>query len=109
MLNIFSRWPQARRCRYARRSGAARAAGSPPPAPRPAAPAPGIALPQARRLYPRLGRQQAMLLLWIVISAALPAVALVLNTSGHKRLLHPVGGNGVPSPPSRSMPMRPTR
>jgi hypothetical protein len=50
-----------------------------------------------------------MLLLWIVISAALPAVALVLNTSGHKRLLHPVGGNGVPSPPSRSMPMRPTR
>jgi hypothetical protein len=36
----------------------------------------GIALPQARRRYPRLGWQQAMLLLWVVISAALVAVAL---------------------------------
>jgi hypothetical protein len=59
---------------------------------RPAAPRPrrtrrhprrGIAPPQARRRYPRLGRQQAMFLLWVVISAALVAVALVLNTSGH--------------------------
>jgi hypothetical protein len=47
----------------------------------------GIALPQARRRYPRLGWQQAMLLLWAVISAALVAVALVLNTSGCPRLL----------------------
>ena len=36
---------------------------------------PGTALPQARRLYPRLGQQQA-LLLWVVISAGLLAVAL---------------------------------
>jgi len=27
--------------------------------------------------------QQAMLLLWVVISAGMLAVALVLNTSGH--------------------------
>jgi hypothetical protein len=47
-------------------------------------PRPGRALPQPRRLYRRLGRQQAMLLLWAVISAALLAVALALTTSGHK-------------------------
>jgi hypothetical protein len=35
----------------------------------------GIALPQARRLYPRLGLQQAMLLLWVVISAGRPQPA----------------------------------
>ena len=38
------------------------------------------ALPQARRLYPRLGQQQAMLLLWVVITAGMLAVALILNT-----------------------------
>ena len=43
----------------------------------------GIASPQARRLYPRLGLQQAMVLLWVVITAGLLAVALILNTSGH--------------------------
>ena len=43
----------------------------------------GIAPQQARRLSPRLGLQQAMLLLWVVISAGALAVALVLNTSGH--------------------------
>ena len=42
----------------------------------------GTVFPQPRRLYPRLGWQQAMLL-WAVISAALLAVALILNTSGH--------------------------
>ena len=51
----------------------------------------GIALPQARRRYPRLGWQQAMLLLWVVISAALVAVALVLNTSGHKACIQSMG------------------
>src|SRR5215472_8478039 len=34
----------------------------------------GTVFPQPRRLYPRLGRQQAMLLLWPVISAGLVAV-----------------------------------
>ena len=50
-----------------------------------------IALPQTRRLYRRLGRQQAMLLLWAVISAALLAVALVLNTSGHQACIQSIG------------------
>ena len=65
----------------------------------------GIALPQARRRYPRLGWQQAMLLLWVVISAAL--VALVLNTSGHKACIQSMG-TACPSPPSHSMPTHPT-
>jgi hypothetical protein len=42
-----------------------------------------MALPQARRLYPRLGLSQAMLLLWVLTSAGMIAVALVLNTSSH--------------------------
>ena len=63
----------------------------------------GIALPQARRLYPRLGLQQAMLLLWAVISAALLAIALVLNTSGHKACIQSMG-TACPSPPSHSGP-----
>ena len=60
-------------------------------------PRPGRALPQARRLYPRLGRQQAMLLLWAVISAALLAVALVLSTSGPKACIQSIG-TACPSP-----------
>jgi Protein of unknown function (DUF3040) len=63
----------------------------------------GIALPQARRLYPRLGLQQAMLLLWVVVSAALLAIALVLNTSGHKACIQSMG-TACPSPPSHSGP-----
>ena len=43
----------------------------------------GTVFPQARRLYPRLGLPLAMVLLWVVISAGMLAVALVLNTSGH--------------------------
>jgi hypothetical protein len=92
MLDIFSRlaageempvrekirvrrgWPTAYRPRRARRH-----------------PRRGRALPQARWLYPRLGRQQAMLLLWVVISAGLFAVALVLNTSGQKACIRPMG------------------
>ena len=57
----------------------------------------GTAFPQPRRLYPRLGRQQAMLLLWAVISAGLLAVALVLNTSGHKTCIRSIG-TACPSP-----------
>jgi hypothetical protein len=51
----------------------------------------GIAFPQARRLYPRLGWQQAILLLWAVISAALITAALALSTSGHKTCARPMG------------------
>jgi hypothetical protein len=57
----------------------------------------GTALPQARRLYQRLGWQQAMLLLWVVISAGLLAVALVLNNSGHKACIQSMG-MACPSP-----------
>jgi hypothetical protein len=57
----------------------------------------GTALPQARGLYARLGWQQAMLLLWVVISAALLAIALVLNTSGHNACTRSMG-TACPSP-----------
>ncbi len=84
MLHIFSRlaageeMPAGERIRVTRGRSAARR-------PRRARSHPrrGIASPQARRLYPRLGLQQAMVLLWVVITAGLLAVALVLNTSGH--------------------------
>ena len=84
MLNIFSRlaageeMPAGEKIRVRRGQPAA-------PRPRPARRHLrwGIAPLQARRLYPRLGLQQAMLLLWVVISAGALAVALVLNTSGH--------------------------
>jgi hypothetical protein len=55
------------------------------------------AFPQPRRLYPRLGWQQAMLLLWTVISAALLTAALALTTSGHKTCARPMG-TACPSP-----------
>src|SRR5689334_24920586 len=57
----------------------------------------GIALPQARRLYARLGWQQTMLLLWAVISAALPTAAPALNISGHKTCIR-LMGTACPSP-----------
>jgi len=63
----------------------------------------GIALPQARRLYARLGWQQNMLLLWAVISAALITVALVLNASGHKTCVQSIG-MACPSAQSHSGP-----
>ena len=63
----------------------------------------GRALPQPHRLYPHLGWQQAMpLLLWVVISAGLLAVALVLNNSGHKACIQ-LMGTVCPSP---SIPQR---
>jgi len=51
----------------------------------------GIAPRQASRLYRRLGWQQTMLLLWAVISAALLATALALNTSSHKACTQSMG------------------
>ncbi len=64
----------------------------------------GIALPQPRRLYPRLGLSQAMLLLWVVISAGGLAVALVLNTSGHNASCIRSVGTACLSPPFGSGP-----
>ncbi len=63
----------------------------------------GIALLQARRLYPRLGLQQAMLSLWVVITAGILAVALVLNTSGHNACIQSTG-TACPSPTSHGLP-----
>ena len=51
---------------------------------------------RGRRLYPRLGLQQAMLL-WVVITAGILAVALVLSTSGHKGCIQSMG-TACPSP-----------
>ena len=36
----------------------------------------------ARRLFPRLGLQQTMLLLWLTVTIAVLAIALVLNRGG---------------------------
>jgi len=65
----------------------------------------GIALPQSRQPYARLGWQQAMLLLWVVVSAGLLAIALALNTSGHNACIQSMG-TACPSPPSHSGPGR---
>jgi hypothetical protein len=51
----------------------------------------GIARPQPRRLCAQLGRQQAMLLLGAVISAALLTAALALNASGHTTCAQSLG------------------
>jgi hypothetical protein len=70
MLHIFSRlaageeMPAGERIRVTRGRSAARR-------------------PRRAQSHPRLGLQQAMVLLWVVITAGLLAVALVLNTSGH--------------------------
>src|SRR5215471_3260497 len=49
-----------------------------------------IAFPLACRRYPRLGWQQAMLMLWAVVSAALLTAALVHNASGPKTCARPM-------------------
>jgi len=62
----------------------------------------GTVFPQARRLYARLGWQQAMLVLWAVISAALLTVALILNASGPKTCIQSIRtACPPPSAPSR--------
>ena len=63
--------------------------------------------PRRARRHPRLGLQQATLLLWVVISAGLLAVALVLSTSGYKGCIQSMG-TACPSPPPQSMPTHPT-
>ena len=67
----------------------------------------GTARPQARRLYPRLGRQQAILLLWAVTTAALLTVALLLNTSGHNACIQSIGTT-CPSPRPTVAPVAPS-
>lgn len=84
MLNIFTRLAADEEMPAREKTGVRR--GWPPARPRRARrhPRRGTVFPQARRLYARLGWQQAMLLLWAVTSAGLLALALLLNTSGHK-------------------------
>jgi hypothetical protein len=55
----------------------------------------GPALRRPRQLYLRLGWQQAVLLVWVVVSAGLIAVALVLNAGGHGACTHQAGGGCV--------------
>ena len=61
----------------------------------------GTAFPLARRPYLRLGRPQAILLLWAVTTAAMLTVAVLLNTSGHNACIQSIGTE-CPSPPSHS-------
>src|SRR5690348_1928119 len=68
----------------------------------------GTALPQARRRYQRLGRQQAMLVLWAVISATPLAIALVLNTGGNKASCIQPMGTACPSPRPAAAPVAPS-
>ena len=63
------------------------------------------AFPQPRRLYLRLGWQQAMLVLGAVISAALLTAALILNASGPNTCARPMG-TACPSPSITPMPTR---
>jgi len=65
---------------------------------------PAARRPRHARLYPRLGWQQAMPLLWAVITAALLAIALILNTSGHNAPCTRSMGTACPSPLSGSGP-----
>jgi len=65
----------------------------------------GTAFPQARRLHPRLGWQQAMLVLGAVISAALLTAALALTASGPTTCARPMG-TACPSPSITRMPAR---
>ena len=99
MLDIFSRLAAGEEMPARAKTRVRR--GRPPARPRRARrhPRRGTALPQVRRLYPRLGRQQAILLLWAVTTAALLATALLLNTSGHNACIQSIG-TACPSPPS---------
>ena len=91
MLNIFTRLAAGEEMPARQKTRVRR--GRPPARPRRARrhPRRGTVFPQARRLYARLGWQQAMLLLWAVTSAGLLALALLLNTSGHKTSTQSMG------------------
>jgi len=65
----------------------------------------GIAFPQPRRWYARLGWPRAMLVLGAVVSAALLTAALALTASGPTTCARPVG-TACPSPSITHMPAR---
>jgi hypothetical protein len=99
MLTIFSRLAAGEQMPAREKTQARRR--------RPAAHRPrrGTASPQARRRYPRLGRQQAMLVLGAVISAALLTAALALTASGPATCARPMG-TACPSPSITRVPAR---
>jgi hypothetical protein len=66
----------------------------------------GTAPRPLRRPDPRPGWPQAMLLLWVVISAGLLTLALVLNTSGHNPSCNRPAGTACSALPSLSIPAR---
>src|SRR5262245_60307281 len=92
MLTIFSRlaageeMPAREKTRARRR----RAAGLRPRRAR-RYPRRGMAFPQARRRYARLGWPPAMLVLGAVVSAALLTAALALTASGSTTCVRPMG------------------
>jgi len=102
MLTIFSGWPPARRCRprQTTRVRRRRPAALPPRRAR-RHPRRGTAFPQPRRLYARLGWQQAMLGLGAVIFASLLTSALIFNASGPNTCTR-----SCPSPSITRMPTR---
>jgi hypothetical protein len=108
MLTIFSRLAVGEEmpARQTTRVRRGRPAVPRPRRARPAVPRPrrarryprrGTARPQPRRLHPRLGWQQARLVVAAVISAALVAVALALTASGPRTCARPMG-TACPAP-----------
>jgi len=98
MLTIFSRLAAGEEM-PARQTTRVRRGRPAAPRPRRARPYPrrGTARPQPRRLHPRLGWQQARLVVAAVISAALVAVALALTASGPRTCARPMG-TACPAP-----------
>jgi hypothetical protein len=106
MLTVFSRLPAGEDmpARQKTRVGRGRPAAHRPRRAR-RHPRQGIASPQVRRLYARLGWQHARLLLWAVISAALLTAALILTASGPRTCARSMG-SACPSPSITRMPAR---
>ena len=98
MLTIFSRLAAGEEM-PARQKTRARRGRPAAPRPRRVRPYPrrGTAVPQPRRRHPRLGWQQARLVVAAVISAALLTVALALTASGPTTCARPMG-TACPAP-----------
>ena len=108
MLTIFSRLAAGEEM-PARQTTRVRRGRPAAPRPRRARPYPrrGTARPQPRRLHPRLGWQQARLVVAAVISAALVAVALALTASGPRTCARPMrSACPAPSLPQQAGPGR---
>ena len=108
MLTIFSRLAAGEEM-PARQTTRVRRGRPAAPRPRRVRPYPrrGTAVPQPRRRHPRLGWQQARLVVAAVISAALVAVALAPTASGPRTCARPMGtACPAPSLPQQAGPGR---